>query len=192
MHEPVFTHLEEYLSGTLTGPDYDAVEGHLAGCSPCRHEVAELRELTGLFGAMRPEREFEAGPGFYGGVMNRVEAQAAGSFWNFFLDAGFARRLAYASVALVALVSTYWVSQPRDTEDVLASIQVPAPIQGVGVESMADQEPLADAQNASVQNGSFQNASVQNASVQNASMLSGGSPDPDADAILASLRIADE
>lgn len=176
MHEPVFTHLEEYLSGTLTGPAYGAVERHLADCSPCRSEVGELRELTGLFGAMRPEKEFEPQPGFYGAVMNRVETQAAGSFWNFFLDAGFARRLAYASVALVALVGTYLVSQPRDTEDILASIQVPAPIQGVVVESVSDPELVGNAQNASVQGGT----------------LPIGSQDPDADAILASLTIADD
>lgn len=65
-----------------------------------------------LFTAFRgPDVELSAG--FYGRVMNRIETQAKPSIWSLFGESVFAKRLAYASIAFVALLGTYVISSSR-------------------------------------------------------------------------------
>lgn len=46
-HQDVYEHLEEYVSGTLTPEQRQAVEDHLAlGCADCESRLAELGELA--------------------------------------------------------------------------------------------------------------------------------------------------
>jgi anti-sigma factor RsiW len=127
MHEPVQSRIEHYLSRSLPEAERTLVETHLAECPPCQEEVIAFREINELLGTLKPS-ELEARPNFYAKVMEKVEAESSNSFWNLFLVPGFGRGLAYAATALVALTATYWFSQPRDPEEILASIQVPAPI----------------------------------------------------------------
>lgn len=109
MHEPIKQSLEEFLAGRSGMEPSEEFHRHLADCSGCRSMVDELRAHQALLRELRaPEIEGPA-PGFYARVMERIEAQAAGSFWSIFLEPSFGRRLLYASLALfVVLGSAVW------------------------------------------------------------------------------------
>jgi len=112
MHEPVLGHLEEYLK--FRKPIVE-VESHLRGCAECREELGYMMRQSELFGVLRPPANIEPGVGFYSRVMNLVESQAKPSIWNLFGDSLFGKRLAYASMSLLVLLGTYFVSsQPVD------------------------------------------------------------------------------
>lgn len=114
MHEPIKQGLEEFLAGRSgaghgsAGPS-EEFHLHLAECPGCRSMVDEMLTHQALLRELRaPEIEMPA-PGFYARVMERIESQAAGSFWSIFLEPSFGRRLLYASLVLfVVLGSAVW------------------------------------------------------------------------------------
>jgi hypothetical protein len=109
MHRVVRDKLED-LEGS---PD---AKRHLEECRECREEVDALSEQTALLRSLRPAAEFEPRPGFYARVMERIEAQGAGSIWNLFFDSTFGRRIAFASMALAVLLAVYLVTSERTTD----------------------------------------------------------------------------
>ena len=126
--------LEEYLSGGLKPVDLREFEAHLSACDTCREEVAAFRDLAGLFAPLRTQETPDLAPGFYARVMQRVEAQKpAPSFFSLFaLDVVFGRRLAFASLVLMALLGsvlvtreTYYPAGPTP-ESVMAQQASPA------------------------------------------------------------------
>jgi len=114
MHAVMMENLEEYLAGTLEPAQLRDVEAHLSTCGMCREEIHGMKELSGLFGTLRPyEAEtWSIAPGFVGKVMERVERrQPAHAFANLFgLDMAFGRRLVFASLLMLAVVGSYLVS----------------------------------------------------------------------------------
>ncbi len=122
MHEPVIGRLEEYLSG---GGPFPEVEAHLRNCESCRTEVNEMRALSLAFGALKAPREVEVRPDFYAKVMGRIETQTRPSVWVLFGESLFARRLAYASAALVMLLGTFLVSTTTDPQQAVAASSSP-------------------------------------------------------------------
>jgi hypothetical protein len=69
-----------------------------------REHSAALRQLG------EAGRSAEARPGFYTRVIERVEAQRAGSLWELLFEPVFGRRIAVASLALALLLGVYLVS----------------------------------------------------------------------------------
>ncbi|HTX36410.1 MAG TPA: zf-HC2 domain-containing protein [Bryobacteraceae bacterium] len=116
MHAVVVENLEEYLAGTLEPADRRAIEAHLNACEDCREEMSEMREVSRLFVSLRPEEEWQPSPGFYAGVVRRVEEQVVRpSFASLFsLDFVFGRRLVFASLVMLAVLGSYLVT--RETE----------------------------------------------------------------------------
>ena len=116
MHSVVMESLEEYLSGALKPAAHRDIEAHLSICEPCRQEVAGMREISQLFGALVPEEKLEPAPGFY----NRVASQIAGrkavpAFASLFsLDLAFGRRLVFASLLMLAVLGSYLVSRESE------------------------------------------------------------------------------
>ena len=113
MHAVVMDSLEEYLSGAIEPAAQRAVEGHLAGCAGCREEVKSMQEVSQLFGSLRTAEDFEPSPRFTAGVMQHVagltpEPTFAGLFA---LDFAFGRRLAFASLVLLALMGSFLASR---------------------------------------------------------------------------------
>lgn len=105
MHEPVVDGLEEYLAGSARGARLAAIEQHLASCQPCRLAIAELRAQQQLFQHLRAPDDCRPAPGFYARVWQRIEARRSASIWSIFLEPSFSRRLSYASLALLAVLS---------------------------------------------------------------------------------------
>jgi anti-sigma factor RsiW len=107
MHRVIQDRLEQALAGTDDVP----VTEHLAQCAECREEVADMRRHSAMLRSLRaPQSDLTPRPGFYARVMERIEAQRPISIWQLFFDSRFARRMAFASMAMAFLFSVYLVS----------------------------------------------------------------------------------
>jgi predicted anti-sigma-YlaC factor YlaD len=115
--------LEAYLAGRTADQAAQALTTHIAGCPECRAMVEAMGEQAGMVRTLKPEQELEPAPGFYARVMERIEAQAAGSFWAVFLEPFFARRFMYASLALMMVMVVAAASVNSET-DVHATVPV--------------------------------------------------------------------
>ena len=73
-----------------------------------------MREMAGLFSSLRsPDRPMPA-PGFYARVNVLIEQQRPAPFWAAALEPFFGKRLALASLLMLAMLGTVLVS--RETE----------------------------------------------------------------------------
>jgi hypothetical protein len=134
MHRQVREHLEEVLTEPGVGVNVrmrGAPSGvsspqagseatmakHLAECHECGEEVRAMREQAALLRQLRPStrdgEELSPRPGFYARVMERIEAEGAGSIWSLFFESVFGRRLAAAALALAVLLGVCLVSAER-------------------------------------------------------------------------------
>jgi anti-sigma factor RsiW len=109
MHAVAMETLDEYLAGALNPAKRKTVEAHLTDCESCRERVEGLREISGLFEALRSEEAFDASPGFYAGVMRRVETQASAAPMTGLLtfDLLFARRMAFSCLLMLTVLGSF-------------------------------------------------------------------------------------
>jgi anti-sigma factor RsiW len=114
MHAAVLDRLEEYLSGALNPADTREFEAHLNTCDLCREEVHSMRELSECFTSLHPEQTLYPSSGFYAGILEQVGRQTARpTFTSFFSwQFAFGRRMAFASLAMLAILSSYlWMRE---------------------------------------------------------------------------------
>jgi predicted anti-sigma-YlaC factor YlaD len=111
MHAVVMESIEEYLSGALEPAVQRRIEAHLSACESCRGELANIQDVSSLFGCLRSQEAVEPPPGFYARVMARAGAQkAASSFANLFaMNFAFGRRLAFGSLLTLAVLGSFLV-----------------------------------------------------------------------------------
>lgn len=64
-----------YVLGALTEPEFEAFEGHLAGCAECRSEVEGLRPAADLL--PRSVEQFEPPAGLKASLMHIVEQESS-------------------------------------------------------------------------------------------------------------------
>lgn len=112
MHEPVVDGLEEYLAGSATEQRLAIIEQHLAACAECRRELAAMRSQQALLRELRLPEPASPAPGFCARVMARIEARRAASIWSVFLEPAFGRRLGYAALALLVVLSAAVLNGP--------------------------------------------------------------------------------
>jgi anti-sigma factor RsiW len=113
MHSVVMENLEEYLEGALPQAVLQEVEAHLAGCGQCREDVAGMQQTSAWLTSLRADEAVAPALGFYARVVRQVEEQQlrpAFTSW-FSLDLAFARRLAFTSLMLLAVLGSYLVSR---------------------------------------------------------------------------------
>jgi hypothetical protein len=116
MHRIIRDHLEQVLAAAGPASDHPAGK-HLAECAECRDAVAAMREQAAMLRQWRtPAGEMEPRPGFYGRVLDRIEAQTPGSVFTLFFDSLFGRRIAMASLALALLLGVYVISSEQMAE----------------------------------------------------------------------------
>jgi hypothetical protein len=135
MQKPLVKDLEKYLAGDLSGEALQQFEDTLAGDAKSKAEIGGFREQNAMLHTLRAPDEMDPAPGFYARVMDRIEAQAASSLWSVFFEPFFARKLAYASLALLVLLSSAAVTAMQNPamheavpfELVAESILPPAP-----------------------------------------------------------------
>lgn len=117
MHDIVIDELETHLSGGgILKPASRAFYEHLDGCPPCRAEVAEMDGLSVLLREMRPasapEEVAQPPLGFYNRVRYRIVDNQRTEAWGLFAPgAVFFRRIAFASLLLLAGLGSYLVSR---------------------------------------------------------------------------------
>lgn len=113
MHEPIRKKLEAYLedsgdTGARSGGGEFAK--HLSGCPECAGDIARMAEQARLVRSLR-QTDAEPSPGFYGRVLERIEAQSEQrSVWATMVETAFGRRLALASAAAALVMAGYIVS----------------------------------------------------------------------------------
>ena len=103
--------LEEFLSGTLGGEKQAEFERKLESADEYTRRMVALFSQQGTlmrdtFQVPAPmQDEMDPAGGFYGRVLERIEAQRSGIWWAAFLQPQFSSRLVMASLALLLLLS---------------------------------------------------------------------------------------
>lgn len=108
MHDVVVNELEEYLTG-MASP---AVHAHLAACADCRTEVTSqlLAELKA-----DPETAAAPSPYFYTRVAASIVEHQNTDHWGLLAPgAAFFRRVAFASLVVLACLGSYLVMREGD------------------------------------------------------------------------------
>jgi predicted anti-sigma-YlaC factor YlaD len=115
MHQTIQDGLEDFLAGTAGREDRVRIEEHLRDCSGCRQEVDSMKEMSALFASLRSPDAPQPSPGFYARVASRIEEQRPPEpFWAALFEPVFGRRLALASLLMLATLGTVLMS--RETE----------------------------------------------------------------------------
>ena len=144
MHQPIRENLEEYLSGMEDAGIVHEIEAHLASCEQCRRVMEQMRRQSELLKVLHPRTETEPAPGFYARVIDRIEALRPVSVWSIFLEPGFSRKIAYASLALLVLMGTLAISVDRQEDLSPSSPEVilaeELPVSPFGVDQEHDRE----------------------------------------------------
>lgn len=144
MHQPIREGLEAHLAGKAD----TQFNAHLAACKSCRIEVIAIERQNDMLRLLRPGEplaSMEPGPGFYARVMDRIEAQRRQSMWYAFLEPLFAKRLVYATLALLLLLSSVLITAPSGE---IASASAPEEIlaeEEIHQVSLVDQQKDRDA-----------------------------------------------
>jgi len=111
-HDIVAEELDRHLE---TGAASRAFYQHLESCVPCREEVAQMEELSGLLRQFRLEPELtpaEPRLGFYSRVAGQIVETQRREAWGFFSPGvAFFRRIAFASLLLLAGLGSYLVAR---------------------------------------------------------------------------------
>ncbi len=141
MHSIIESGLEDFLAGSARSEERIRIEAHLEECAGCRREVEAMREMSELFSCLRSPDPPVPAPGFYARVTNRIEAQQPVSFWATILEPMFGKRLALASLLLLAMLGTVLVSRETDEYAVGPS---PEMILAVEKDSPVDAAPITN------------------------------------------------
>lgn len=147
MHDPMKERLEDYLRGSLGEVALREFEAHLESCAGCRAETSRMRAHAMLLRELRAPAGIEPAPGFYGRVMGAIEAQARPSIWSVFLDPVFGKRLMYATMAVLLLLSGYLVGTQPGAADYAEAVTTPETIlverqPSVGADQQRDRDVI--------------------------------------------------
>jgi anti-sigma factor RsiW len=115
MHDIVANEFERHLTGEASREFY----GHLAACAVCREEVAQLDDLSVALRELRPDTEAESTPpvGFYHRVADAIVERQLAQSWSFFSPSlFFFRRVAFASLLMLAGLGGYLVTRETSTD----------------------------------------------------------------------------
>jgi anti-sigma factor RsiW len=144
LHDIVVDEIERHLSGNASRAFHD----HLDECPGCRAELAAMTDISELMRDLRLAPEAAAQPplGFYNRVANRIVEDQRREAWGLFSPgAAFFRRVAFASLLLLAGLGSFLVT--RETSYV-ASAPVVSSDSGPGVaiehDLSDDHAPSAD------------------------------------------------
>ena len=102
--------IRDRLEDLLRDRGYQSVQGHLADCAECSVTLDAMKQQCGILAGLRGP-EMEPAAGFYARVLQRIEDGEIASFWAFFVDSTFSRRLAYASLTVALALGSYVISQ---------------------------------------------------------------------------------
>jgi hypothetical protein len=112
MHDVVVNELEDHLAGNAS----PAFHGHLASCQDCRLEVESIAGVSGLLAELRSEPDaLELPPFFYTRVAAGIVEHQNTRRWGLLAPgAAFFRRIAFASLLVLAGLGSYLVMRETD------------------------------------------------------------------------------
>jgi predicted anti-sigma-YlaC factor YlaD len=116
MHDIVVDELETHLSGKGVYKNASrAFYAHLDACADCRAEVAGMDDLSSLLRELRHDAEAtlpQPSLGFYNRVRYRIVEKQQKEAWGLFSPgAAFFRRIAFASLLLLAGLGSFLVTR---------------------------------------------------------------------------------
>ena len=140
MHDEILNELEEYLSREPVSRSFTQ---HLEVCPPCAREVDEMEQISESLHSFRLNEPEPVNPslGFYAKVARTIETEQKSPLWGMFApDLQFFRKVAFASLMLLAVLGSYLVSRESDYAASMASEQATLTEHNVSVphESPAD------------------------------------------------------
>lgn len=121
MDRRIENNLEGYLRGSLDPRGRSEFEGLLESDAETRRMVEQFERHARIMRASLRTDGVDPAPGFYGRVMDRIEAQRGGTFWNLFLQPLFFQRVAFASAALLVLMLGALMMAPGDGNVIVAA-----------------------------------------------------------------------
>lgn len=135
-HEIVIEELERHLGGNASSAFYK----HLEICADCRAEVAAITEVSSAIHVFQPDVETVpvASPAFYSRVASRINDTQQRQAWGLFsLGEVFFRRVAFASLMLLAALGSYLVTQEssysgQNAAEIIAQHDTSSPAHGEG------------------------------------------------------------
>jgi hypothetical protein len=135
MHDILVDELERHLSGGASQAFCD----HLDACAECRDRVADLAGVSRLIGELKPDTEAAPEPslGFYSRVAGRIVEDQRKEAWGLFSPgAAFFRRVAFASLLLLAGLGSFLVTRESSAGGAdAATIMAQHDVNGVHSES---------------------------------------------------------
>lgn len=111
MHGSMRDRLEALLAAGKGVAEDEGLATHLLSCKECSSEFASMREHSELLKSLRAPGDLEPAPGFYGRVLQRLEACAKDSIWATFVYSPVSKRIVYASLTLALMLGTYVITQ---------------------------------------------------------------------------------
>jgi hypothetical protein len=123
MHDEILNELERYLSGERVSRSFTQ---HLKVCPPCARETNEMEQVSEVLHSIRLEETEAVRPpiGFYSRVVRTIEAEEKSPVWGLFApDLQFFRKVAFASLMLLAVLGSYLVSRESDYASSMATQQ---------------------------------------------------------------------
>jgi len=122
MHDVVVNELEDYLAspagvGNAPGNGSEAFRAHLASCQECRAEVDSMADVSALLSELKSGADVtvEPSPFFYTRVAAGIVEHQNTNHWGLLAPgAAFFRRVAFASLLLLAGLGSYLVMQQGD------------------------------------------------------------------------------
>jgi len=144
MHDEILNELEEYLSSEPVSRSFTQ---HLEVCPPCAREVDEMEELSVSLRSFRSDETRAVNPplGFYAKVVRTIESEQKSPVWGLFApDLQFFRKVAFASLMLLAVLGSYLVSRESDFANSMSSEEATLTEHNVSVphESPADRQHI--------------------------------------------------
>jgi hypothetical protein len=128
MDRQIRDNLEEYVRGAMKPATLREFEQRLdASNEETRRTVRTMREQSGMIReAFGVSEDVCPAAGFYGRVMACIEVNRNTSVWFAFLEPQFSRRLAFASLTLLVLLSLTMFTTSPEREQATAVTEAPS------------------------------------------------------------------
>lgn len=140
MDRQIRDNLEDYVRGAMEPATLREFEQRLSKSDEeTRRTVAIMREQSGMIReTFQVADDLSPAAGFYGRVMACIETDRSNSVWWAFLEPQFSRRLAYASLTLLVLLSLTMFTTAPESEETIAGAEATS---YHVMDAMAQQEP---------------------------------------------------